>query len=135
MSKPLNSWANVTVAECLQGEPSILKALRGLDDAPRRSFLRECQGYLFELLKQLGFSPYALSRVARSLRSLSVDMLLRGDADYVADLFQDPVACLQESGCLDGVEREAASDEFKSLVVDLHERSVDCSQVNDVFIF
>ena len=51
VSKPLNSWANVTVAECLQGEPSILKALRGLDDAPRRPFLRQCQGYLLELLK------------------------------------------------------------------------------------
>ena len=62
-------------------------------------------------------------------------MLLGGDADYVADLFQDLVACLQESGCLDGVEREAASNEFKSLVVDLRERSVDCAQVDDVFSF
>ena len=135
MSKPLNSWANVTVAECLQGEPSILKALRGLDDAPRRSFLRECQGCLLELLKQLGSSPYAHSRFARSLISLSVDMLLGWNADYVADLFQDLVACLQESGCLDGVEREAASNEFNSLVVELRGRSVDCSQIDEVFCF
>ena len=135
VSKPLNNWANVTVAECLQGEPSILKALRGLDESPRRSFLRACQGCLLELLKQLSSSPYAHSRIARSLSSLSVDMLLGGDADYVADLFQDLVACLQESGCLDGVEREAASNEFKSLVVELRGRSVDCSQIDDVFSF
>ena len=43
------------------GEPSILKALRGWDDAPRRSFLRECQGCLLELLKQLRSSPYAFT--------------------------------------------------------------------------
>ena len=136
VSKPLNSWANVTVAECLQGEPSILKALRGLDGAPGRSFLRECQGRILELLKQLGSSPYAHSRIARSLSSLSVDMVLGGDADYVADLFQDLVACLQESGCLDGVEREVASNEFiKSLVVELRGRSVDCSKIDDVFSF
>ena len=67
------------------GGPSILKAIRGLDDAPRRSFLRECQGYLLELLKQLGSSPYAHSRIARSLSSLSVDMLLGGDADYAVE--------------------------------------------------
>ena len=115
-SKPLNSWANVTVAECLQGEPSILKALRGLDEALRRSFLSEYQGCLLELLKQLGSSPYAHSRIARSLSSLSVDMLLGGDADYVADLFQDLVACLP-------------------LVVELRGRSVDCSQIDDVFSF
>ena len=90
---------------------------------------------LLELLKQLGSSPYAHSRIARSLSSLSVDILLGEDADYVADLFQDVVACLHESGCLDGVEREAASNEFKSLVVDLRERSVDCSQFDDVFSF
>ena len=135
MSKPLNSWANVTVAECLQREPSILKALRGLDDAPRRSFLRDCQGYLLKRLKQLGSSPHAHSRIARSLSSLSVDMLLGGDADYVADLFQDLIDCLQEFGSLDGVERDSASNEFKYLVVDLSERLVDCSQVNDVFSF
>ena len=135
ISKPLNSWANITVAECLQGEPDILKSLRGFEDAPRRSFLRECQRYLLELLKLLGTSSYANSRVARSLSALSLDMLFGGDADYVSDLFQDLVACLQESGSLDGVEREAASNEFKSLVVDLRPRSVDCSQVPDVFSF
>ena len=33
------------------------------------------------------------------------------------------------------MEREAASNEFKSLVVDLRQRAVDCSQVVDVFNF
>ena len=33
------------------------------------------------------------------------------------------------------MEREAASNEFKSLVVDLRQRSVDCSQVQEVFSF
>ena len=47
MGKPLNSWANVSVGECLQGEPSILKALRGFEDTPRRAFLRECQSYFW----------------------------------------------------------------------------------------
>ena len=135
ISKPLNSWANVAVAECLLGEPSILKSLRGFEDAPRRSFLRECQGYLLELLKHLDSSSYANSRVARSLSALSVDMLFGGDADYLSELFQYLVACLQESNCLDGVEREAASNEFESLVVDLRQRSMDCSQIEDVFSF
>ena len=44
IDKPLNSWANVTASECLQGEPSLMKALRGLDVGLRRTFLRECQG-------------------------------------------------------------------------------------------
>ena len=60
-------------------------------------------------------------------------MLLSGDADYVMDLFQDLVLCLQESGCLGDVERDAATNEFKSLVVDLRQRCVDCSQISDVF--
>ena len=60
MGKPLNSWAKVSVGECLQGEPGVLKALRGFEDTPRRAFLRECQSYLLELLKQLGSSAYAV---------------------------------------------------------------------------
>ena len=76
IDQPLTNWANVTTAECLQSEPSVLAALRGFDDAPRRSFLRECQVYLFEFLKQLGSSAYANSCVARSLSCLRVDMLL-----------------------------------------------------------
>ena len=103
---------------------------------PQDVFLREWQRCLLEPLKPLGSSPYASSRIARSLRSLSVDMLFGGDADYVADLFQDLIACLQESDCLDGVEREAASNEVvKSLVVDLRQRFMDCSQVDIVFSF
>ena len=112
-----------------------MKSLRVFEDAPRRSSLRERQAYFLELLKQLGSSSNANSRVARSLSALSVDMLFGGDADYVSDLLQGLVACLQESGCLDRVEREAASNEFKSLVVDLRQRSVDCSHVQDVFSF
>ena len=81
IDKPLNSWANVAASECVQGEPSIMKALRGLDDGLRRSFLRECQGYLLEFLKVLGSCSYAKSRIARSLSCLSVDMLLGGDAE------------------------------------------------------
>ena len=133
MGKPLNSWANVSVGECLQGEPSILKALRGFEDTPRRAFLRECQSYLLELLKHLGSSAYASSRVARSLSCLSVDMLLGGDADYVVELFQELVTCLQEAGYLDNVDHESSVNEFKSLVVDLRQLSADSSQIVDVF--
>ena len=135
IDKLLNNWANVAVSECLQGEPSIMKALRGLDDGLRRSFLRECQGYLLEFLKVLGSCSYAKSRVARSLCCLSVDMLMGGDADYAVDLFQDLVLCLQESGCLGDVERDAATNEFESLIVDLRQRCVDCSQISDVFTY
>ena len=63
IDKPLNSWANVARAECLQGEPSFMKALRGSDEGSRRSFLRECQGYLLEFLKCLGASSYAKSQL------------------------------------------------------------------------
>ena len=92
-------------------------------------------GYLLEFLKCLGASSYAKSHVARSLSCLSVDMLLGGDADYVIKLFQDLVLCLQESGSLGDVEWDAATNEFKSLVVGLRQRSVNCSQIPDVFDF
>ena len=59
IEKPLTSWANVTAPEGLQGEPSIQRAQRGLDDTPRRSFLWECQSFLLESPKQLGSSAYA----------------------------------------------------------------------------
>ena len=81
IDKPLNSWANVTASECLQGEPSIMKALRGFDESPRRVFRREFQGYLLEFLKVLGSCSYAKSSVARSLSCLNIDMLLGGDAE------------------------------------------------------
>ena len=90
-------------------------------------------GGVKEFLKVLGSCSYAKSRIARSLSCLGVDMLLGGDAEYVVELFQDLVLCLQESGCLGDVERDAATNEFKSLVIDLRQRSVDCSQVSDVF--
>ena len=130
---PLNSWASVTAAECLQSEPSIMKAVRGFEDAPRRSFLRECQGYLLELLKLLGASSFIESRIARPLSCLSIDMLLGGDADYVSELFQDLGSCFAEAGYVGDVDREAAVNEFKSLLVDLRRQSVDYAQVLDVF--
>ena len=133
IDKPLNSWASVTAAECLQSEPSIMKAVRGLEDAPRRSFLRECQGYLLELLKLLGASSFIKSRIARSLSCLSIDMLFGGDADYVSELFQDLCSCFAEAGYVGDVDREAAVNEFKSLLVDLRRQSVDHARVLDVF--
>ena len=135
IDKPLNSWTNVAGAECLQGEPSIMKAMRGLDDGSRRSFLKECQGFLLEFLKCLGASSYAKSRVARSLSCLSVDMLLGGDVDYVVELFQDLVLCIRESGSLGDVERDSAINEFKSLVVELRQRVAENSKILDVFDF
>ena len=135
IDQPLTNWANVTAGECLQSEPSIMTALRGFDDAPRRTFLRECQGSLLELLKRLGSSAYCNSRVARSLSCLSVDMLLCGDAEYVVDSFQDLVSCLHGASFLSGVDREASVNEFKSLVVDLRQRSSDPEQICDVFGF
>ena len=86
---PRNSWASVTAAECLQSEPSVMKVLRGFEDGSRCSFLRECHGYLLELLKLIGSSFFVKSRIARSLSCLSIDMLVSGDVDYVAELFQD----------------------------------------------
>ena len=133
MSKPLNRWANVSIAECLQGKPSIIKALRGFEDTPRWTSLRECQSYLLELLKQLGSSAYAGSRVARSLSCICIHMLLGGDASFVVDLLQDLVICLQEAGYLDNVDRESTVNEFKSLVVDLRQHSSDPALINDVF--
>ena len=130
---PLNSWASVAAAECLQSEPSIMKAVRGFEDALRRSFLHECQGYLLELLKLLGASSFVKSRIARSLSCLSIDMLLGGDANYVSQLFQDLGSCFYEAGYVGHVDREAAVIEFKSLLVDLRRQSVDHAQVLDVF--
>ena len=73
IDKPLNSWANVHVCECLQSEMGIQKALRVFEESARRSFLRMCQGHLLEILSSC---VYASSRVARSLSFPSVDMLL-----------------------------------------------------------
>ena len=132
---PLNSWACVKAAECLKSEPSIMKALREFEDSPRRSFLSECHGYLLELLKLLGSSSIIKLRIARSLSCLSVDMLIAGDADYVAELLQDLCSCLHDAGYLGGVDHESAVNEFKSLVVDLRRLPVDHTQITDVFFF
>ena len=133
IDQPLTNWANVTAADCLQSEPSILAAWRGFDDVPRQSFLRKCQVYLLEFLKQLGSSAYANSRVARSLSCMSVDMLLCGSAEYVVDFFQDLVACLQEAGYSSSMDCESSVNEFTSLVVEFRERPVDPTQIPDVF--
>ena len=58
-----------------------------------------------------------------------------GDADYVVRLFQDLAACLQEAGYLDDLDRESSVNEFKSLVVDLRQLSMDSSQIFDVFAY
>ena len=60
-------------------------------------------------------------------------MLVAGDADYVAELFQDLCSCLHDAGYLGGVDREPAVNEFKSLVVDLRRLPVDHIQITDVF--
>ena len=130
---PLNSWDGVAEAECLQSEPCIMKALRGFEDSPRHSFLRQCHGYLLELLKLLGSSSFLKSRIARLLSCLSIDMLVAGDAVYVAELFQDLFSCLHDAGYLGGVDRESAVNEFKSLVVDLRRLPVDQTQIADSF--
>ena len=62
-------------------------------------------------------------------------MLLGGNADYVVELFQDLVTCFQEAGYLDSVDREAAVNEFKSLVVEFRQQSTDSSQIGDVFTY
>ena len=50
IDKPLNSWADVPVGECLQGEISIQKTLRGFEESRRRSFLRECKATCWSFL-------------------------------------------------------------------------------------
>ena len=60
-------------------------------------------------------------------------MLLGGDTDYVSELFQDLGSCLHEARFLGDVDREAAVNEFKSLLVDLRRQFVDHAQVLDVF--
>ena len=60
-------------------------------------------------------------------------MLVAGDADYVAELFQDLSSCLHDAVYLGGVDRESAVNEFKSLIVDFRRLPVDYTQISDVF--
>ena len=53
----------------------------------------------------------------------------------MVDLFQDLVSCLHGASFLSGVDREASVNDFKSLVVDLRQRSSDPEQICDVFGF
>ena len=94
-------------------------ALDGCSDAVKRSFLRECQGSLMELLKVLNTSAYATSRLSSSLSCFSPDKLLQGDEAYTVSLFRALVSCLQTCGRLSSVEAEGAANESKSLFVDL----------------
>ena len=58
-----------------------------------------------------------------------------GDADYVVRLFQDLIACLQEAGYLDDLDRGSSVNGFKSLVVDLRQLSTESSQIVGVFAY
>ena len=123
IGRPLCTWSNVAYVDCLRSEPIVLKALQGCSDAAKRNFLRECHGFLMEFLKVLNVSSYSTSLLASSLSCLSPDMLLQGDEAYTVSLFRELVSCLQACGRLSSVEAEGASNEFKSLLVDLRRKN------------
>ena len=106
IDKPVTSWANVTAAEGLQSEPSVLRTLREFDNSPWWSFWRECQFCLCQFsscpITQLPECGYAVG----------------GNADYIVELFQDPVACFQQAGYLNDLDREASVTWLETLVVD-----------------
>ena len=83
------SVCNIAYTECLRGEPLVTVALSSCSDAFRRTFLRECQGFLLEFLKVLNQSAYAKSGWASSLSCFSPDMMLLGDESYAVVLFKD----------------------------------------------
>ena len=123
VGRPLSTWANVSYIDCLRSEPIVVKALDGCSDAVKRSFLRECHGFLIEFLKVLSTSDYATSRLSSSLSCFSPDMLLMGGEAYTVSPFRDLVSCLQTCGRLSSVEAEGAANEFKSLLDDLRRRN------------
>ena len=123
IGRPLCTWSNVAYVDCLRSEPIVLKALQGCSDAVKRNFLRECHGFLMEFLKVLNVSSYSTSLLASSFSCLSPDMLLQGDEAYTVSLFRELVSCLQACGRLSSVEAEGASNEFKSLLVDLRRKN------------
>ena len=94
-------------------------ALSSCSDALRRTFLRECQGFLLEFLKVLNQSAYAKSGLASSLSCFSPDMMLLGDESYAVVLFKDLTTYFLDCGRLTSLDCEAAANEFKSLLVDL----------------
>ena len=136
VGRPLSTWANVSYIDCLRSEPIVIKALDGCGDAVKRSFLRECHGFLMEFLKVLNTSAYATSRLSSSLCCFSPDMLLMGEEAYTVSLFRDLVSCLQTCGRLSSVEADGAANEFKSLLVDLRRRNRQViSTIKDSFRF
>ena len=136
VGQPLSTWANVSYIDCLRSEPIVTKALDGCCDAVKRSFLWECHGFLMEFLKVLNASACATSRLSSSLSCFSSDMLLMGEEAYTVSLFRDLVSCLQTCGRLSSVEAEGATNEFKSLLVDLRRRNWQViSTIKDSFRF
>ena len=136
IGRPLSTWANVYYIDCLRSQPIVIKALGGCGDAVKRSFLRECQGFLMEFLKVLNTSAYAISQLPSSLSCFSPDMLPMGEEAYTVSLFRDLISCLQTCGRLSSVEAEGASNEFKSLLIDLRLRNRQViSTIKDGFRF
>ena len=123
IGRPLSTWSNLSFVDSLKSEPINVKALVRYSDTAKRSFLRECHGFLMEFLKVLNFSPYATSLLAWSLNCLSPDMVLQGDEQYTVSLFRELVSCLQTCGRLSSVESEGASNEFKSVLVELRRKN------------
>ena len=117
---PLTTWANIAYTECLRGEPLVTVSC---SDAFRRTFLRECQGFLLEFLKVLIQSAYAKSGLASSLSCFSPDKMLLGDESYAVVLFKDLTTCFLDCGRLTSLDCEAAANEFKSLLVELRRRN------------
>ena len=98
-------------------------ALSSCGDPLRRTFLRECHGFFLEFLKVLNQSAYAKSCLASSLSCFSPDMMLQGDESYAVVLFKDLISYFLECGPLTSLDCEAASNKFKSLLVELRRRN------------
>ena len=136
IGRPLTTWANIPFVECLRGEPLVTVALSACGDAVRRPFLRECHGFLSEFLKVLNQSAYAKSVLSSNLSCFSPDMMLLGDESYAVQLFKDLTTCLLDCGRLASLDCEAASNEFKSLLVELRRRNQRVvSLIKDSFVF
>ena len=136
VGKPLTTWSNLSYAECLVGEPIVVKALVGSTAALRRSFLREGHSLLMGFLRVLNESAFMNSRLSSSLSCFSPDMLLLGEESYTVELFRGLVACYLECGRLTDVEAEGSCNEFKSFLVELRRRNHRVvSTIKDTFSF
>ena len=94
VGKPLTTWPNLSYAECLIGEPVVVKALAGSTAAVRRSFLRESHSLPVGFLRVLDESAFMNSRLSSSLSCFSPDMLLLGEESYTVELFRGLVVFL-----------------------------------------